>query len=43
LRYRLDFEFWQTPLIHFLGSNMQPKIQLNTFGCPVYAPNNYLA
>ena len=27
----------RTPLINFSGSNVQPKIQSHTFGCPVYA------
>ena len=33
----------RTPLILFSGSNVQPKIQSHTFGCPVYALDSNLA
>ena len=33
----------RTPLILFSGSNVQPKIQSHTFGCPVYALDSILA
>lgn len=33
----------RTPLINFSGSNVQPKIQSHTFGCPVYALDSKLA
>ena len=33
----------RTPIIHFSGSGVQPKIELHTFGCPVYPLNSTLA
>ena len=33
----------RTPLIQFSGSNVQPKLQFHTFGCPVYTLDSKLA